>query len=57
MGLSADPQSFGMSEVRQALHERGLAYVNLDARIRPGATPAEGFAISGHLVVAMISAD
>ena len=52
MRLNGDPQSFGMSEFQRALHQRGINDVSIETEIRAGSTPAEGFEISGHKLVA-----
>lgn len=50
--LSADPRGFGMAEFRRALDERGIRNVKIETAVRAGATPSEGFEISGHRIVA-----
>jgi hypothetical protein len=52
LGIQADPQSFGLSELQRALAEKHVPMAGITGAIRPGATLAEGFEISGHQIIA-----
>ncbi len=49
--MCAGPKEFGEAELARAIHERGI-HLQLDAQVRPGSTPAEGYELSGNRVVA-----
>ena len=52
MSLGADPRSFGMSELQNAVSARHLSTVKLEAAVVQGSTPAEGFRLTGNRLVA-----
>jgi hypothetical protein len=49
--LLAGPKEFGEAELARAVHERGI-HLQLDPEVRAGATPVEGYELSGERLVA-----
>ena len=49
--LCAGPKEFGEAELSRAIHERGI-HLQLDAQVRPGSTPAEGYELAGRRLMA-----